>query len=114
MPILPPIRDSRVNSRAIITYAQNKVVSISEFHFQAACPGMRTGIVYCFVTDAIDFIADKGMHLSGIAKYRESHRGGARNGAIFDHAPESFTEVVLLRRRGAQRVQGCPSFLRGS
>jgi len=82
MPSLPPIRDSGVNSRAIITYAQNKVVSISEFHFQPACPRMRTGIVYCFVTDAIDFITDNGMHLSEIAKYRESDRRGARDETV--------------------------------
>jgi hypothetical protein len=52
---------------------------------------MRTGIVYRFVTYAIDFITDNGMHLHGIESAGQAH------------------QVVGLRRRRAQRIQRCPS-----
>ncbi len=53
------------------------------------------------------------MHFSGISNYRKCDRHRVRNHAVLGHTPESFTEVVCLRRRRAQGIQRRPPFLHG-
>ena len=112
--VLPPIRDSRVNPCSIVTHTEGKVVNISELDFQLTCPGMHTRVANGFVADAVNFITNDRVHLSGIANYRKCDRHGVGDEAVIGRPPESFREVVGLRCRRAQGIQRRPSFLHGA
>jgi hypothetical protein len=59
--VLPPIRDSGIDTCAIVIYSQGKVARISELYLQSTCPGMSTCVADGFVTDAENLIADDGI-----------------------------------------------------
>src|SRR5260370_19620252 len=106
--VLPPIRNNGIKTCAIVTYTQGKLARISELDLQLTCPRMSTCVADGFVTDAINFVTDDGMHLSGIADYGKCDHHGVGDEAILGHAPESFSQVVGLTRRCAQGVQRRP------
>src|SRR5580692_3228231 len=100
--VLPPVRDCWVNTDAIVTHTQGKIMRISELYFQLTCPRMHTCVANGFVADAVNFIADNGMNLSGIANHSKCDRHGIWDEIVLGRALESLSEVVCLRRCGAQ------------
>jgi multidrug efflux pump subunit AcrB len=102
---VPPfIRDNWVNTYAIVTHTQGKVVPVSELYLQLTCPRMHTRIANSFVGDAIDFITDDGMHLSGIANHRKCDRHGTGDVGIYKEGNQNIPIVVRLRPQDRARL----------
>src|SRR5260370_17515920 len=96
--VLPPIRNNGIKTCAIVTYTQGKLARISELDLQSTCPRMSTCVADGFVTDAINFVTDDGMHLSGIADYGKCDHHGVGDQAILGHAPHHFIQDFALCR----------------
>jgi hypothetical protein len=65
-----------------------------------------------FIADPIDFVADNRMHLRCLSLRNKNRIRKALDPALIQSSSKRFSEVIRLGRRGAQRVQGCPTFFR--
>src|ERR1700722_15810157 len=110
--LLALIHHSRVNPYSIVAYTQYQVVCIGELDSKVGGSRVNARVADRLIPDAVDLIANDGVHLADLASHGKGGFDGAVDSTLFNCPLESCRKIVLLCGRGAQRAQGCPALFR--
>jgi hypothetical protein len=96
MPVLPTIRDCRVDANAIVANTHTEIVRVVQFHFQLTALRVCAGISYRFRSDEEDLVTDDRVHVLSVANHSDGCVNGAARTTFFDRSLESFRKIISL------------------
>jgi hypothetical protein len=111
--VLAAIGHRRLHTDTIVRDAEREIASVVETDVKPTTARMHARISNSFVADAIDFIADNGMHFLWIASDRKVPIDGPLAAAVVYGAGKRLRKIIPFCRRQTQGVDSGTSLVPG-
>src|SRR5690348_16971966 len=95
----------RIDSDSVVSHMKCQVVAVGQVDAETASVGMVFCILDRFVSNSIQLVANHRVQLSRVSNDGDRYCHSIGENTAFGGSPQCRSELILHRRRGAQRIE---------